>query len=147
VSGVALLDVNVLVALFDPDHVHHDAAHQWFAASREPGWATCPLTENGVVRILSNPAYSGTSEATDSVVRRLSAFCASGQHVFWDDSLSIRDERIFKRPLPISHRQLTDVYLLGLAKSRGGRIASFDRRIPLGAVIGAGAGHLELIPA
>jgi len=147
VSRVALLDVNVLVALFDPDHVHHEAAHRWFARSRESGWATCPLTENGVVRILSNPVYSSATETLDAGVRRLSLFCASGEHAFWEDAVSIRDERIFKRPLPISHRQLTDAYLLGLAKSRGGTLASFDRHIPLGAVVGAGASHLELIPA
>lgn len=146
-SRVALLDVNVLVALFDPDHVHHEAAHRWFARGRESGWASCPLTENGVVRILSNPAYSGATETLDAVVRRLAVFCASGHHVFWEDSRSIRDELIFKRPLPIAHRQLTDAYLLGLAKHHGGRLASFDRHIPLAAVIGAGAGHLELIPA
>lgn len=146
-SRVALLDVNVLVALFDPDHVHHEAAHRWFAENRESGWASCPLTENGAVRILSNPAYSGATETTDVVVRRLSAFCASGEHAFWEDSVSIRDERVFKRPLPISHRQLTDVYLLGLAKARGGRLATFDRHIPLSAIIRGGAGDLELIPA
>lgn len=146
-SRAALLDVNVLVALFDPDHVHHEAAHRWFAASRASGWATCPLTENGVLRILSNPAYSGGAEALDAVARRLSGFCASGQHVFWEDSVSLRDERVFKRPLPIAHRQLTDVYLLGLAKARGGRLASFDRRIPLHSVVRAGAADLELIPA
>ena len=55
-SLASLLDVNVLVALFDPDHVHHEAAHVWFAATRGAGWATCPLTENGVVRVLSNPS-------------------------------------------------------------------------------------------
>ncbi len=60
-SRVALLDVNVLLALFDPDHIHHEAAHRWFARSRESGWASCPLTENGVVRILSNPAYSSST--------------------------------------------------------------------------------------
>lgn len=146
-SRVTLLDVNVLVALFDPDHVHHEAAHRWFAKSRESGWATCPLTENGVVRILSNPSYSGATETMDAVLRRLSLFCASGQHVFWEDSLSFRDERVFERPVPIAHRQLTDVYLLGLAKSRAGRLASFDRRIPLSAVLRAGEGDLELIPA
>ncbi len=146
-SRVALLDANVLVALFDPDHVHHEAAHRWFAKSRESGWATCPLTENGVVRILSNPAYSGTTETPESVLRRLKSFCASGKHTFWEDAVSIRDERVFKRPLPISHRQLTDAYLLGLAKLSAGRLASFDRHIPLGAVVGAGSDHFELIPA
>ncbi|HEY7215024.1 MAG TPA: hypothetical protein VIC28_10365 [Thermoanaerobaculia bacterium] len=71
---VALLDVNVLVALFDPDHVHHEAAHTWFAAHRGAGWATCPLTENGLIRILSNPAYAATLETPAALVRRLEAF-------------------------------------------------------------------------
>jgi uncharacterized protein len=75
VTRVALLDVNVLVALFDPDHVHHEAAHGWFAANRAAGWATCPLTENGLIRVLSNPAYAVTPETPAAIVQRLAAFC------------------------------------------------------------------------
>lgn len=88
---VALLDVNVLVALFDQGHIHHDPAHKWFARQRLDGWATCPLTENAVLRILSNPAYSGVNESTEAVRIRLSAFCASGEHNFWADNLTIRE--------------------------------------------------------
>jgi uncharacterized protein len=147
VNRVALLDVNVLVALFDSDHVHHDAAHGWLASTRSGGWATCPLTENGLVRILANSAYSGVHETAGAVRRRLSEFCVSGEHVFWPDEVSLRDEGLFPWPSAVAHRQLTDVYLLGLATSKGGRLATFDRHIPLGAVSGAGPQQLEVIPA
>jgi uncharacterized protein len=146
VSRIALLDVNVLVALFDPDHVHHEAAHEWFSANRRYGWATCPLTENGLIRILSNSAYSGVHETTAAIGKRLDVFCRSGDHSFWPDQLSIRDGRRFKLP-GVSHNQLTDVYLLGLAIEMGGRLATFDRRIPRPAVIDADQKHLEIIPA
>lgn len=66
---VALLDVNVLVALFDPAHVHHDAAHAWFGEHCAQGWATCALTENGLVRVLSNPAYPGRRTSLDAYAR------------------------------------------------------------------------------
>jgi len=147
VTRVALLDVNVLVALFDPDHVHHGAAHDWFAANRHGGWATCPLTENGLVRILSNTAYSGVHETPAAILRRLGTFCASGQHVFWADEVSFRDRRLFNLSAAVTHRQVTDVYLLGLAREKGGRLATFDRRIPVGAVVGVERGLLEVIPA
>ena len=143
---IALLDVNVLVALFDPDHPHHDPAHDWLEVNRTSGWATCPLTENGLVRILSNAGYTGSPMAPSAVRDRLIAFCDSGQHEFFADTVSLRDAGLF-RLTGASHRQLTDIYLLGLAKDKGGRLATFDRSIPLGAVIGAAADQLEIIPA
>lgn len=144
-TRIALLDVNVLVALFDPDHVHHEPAHEWFSANRESGWATCPLTENGVVRILSNATYTGTHQTTAMALRRLDAFCSSGNHTFWTDHLTVRDERRFKLAA-VSHGQITDVYLLGIAVDRDGRLATFDRRIPLRAIDGATDEHLTIIP-
>ena len=146
-TRVALLDVNVLVALFDPDHVHHEAAHDWFAANRKGGWATCPLTENGLVRILSNAAYSAVHETPAMSARRLESFCASGQHVFWPDEVSLRERQLFDWSAAVTHRQLTDVYLLGLARHKRGRLATFDRSIPVAAISGAERGHLEVIPA
>lgn len=145
-SPIALLDVNVLVALFDPDHPHHEPAHEWFAANRTGGWATCPLTENGLVRILSNPAYTETHEAPAAIRDRLDAFCGSGQHHFYADEVSLRDSGLF-RLAAVTHRQLTDIYLLGVARHHGGRLATFDRSIPRGAVNGAGPAQLEVIPA
>ena len=146
-SRVALLDVNVLVALFDPDHVHHEAAHAWFAPSRSEGWATCPLTENGVVRILSNPAYRTEPERPGALLARLRTFCASGGHVFWPDDVTLRSGRALRAGAALSHATLTDVYLLALAVAHGGRLATFYRRIPVAAVAGAAKAHLEVIPA
>jgi toxin-antitoxin system PIN domain toxin len=142
-TRVALLDVNVLVALFDPDHINHDPAHDWLTAHRPDGWATCPITENGLVGILSNASYSAEYVSAAEVRERLAAFCRSGDHVFWADDVSLRDERLFG----LRHAQITDVYLLGLAVRKGGRLATFDRHIPPRAVVGADTEHRQHIPA
>jgi toxin-antitoxin system PIN domain toxin len=141
---VALLDVNVMVALFDPDHVHHDVAHDWFAGQREHGWATCPLTENGFLRVLSNPAYHEASLRAGWVADRLRTFRESGRHVFWPDAVSLADERLFDLA-SVTHRQISDVYLLGLAKRMRGVLATFDRGVPWTAVIGATRASLHVI--
>lgn len=146
-SRVVLLDVNVLVALFDPDHVHHEAAHAWFEPSRSTGWATCPLTENGVVRVLSNPAYGAEPERPSALLGRLRSFCSSGGHVFWPDDVSLRSAKVLRAGAALSHATLTDVYLLALAVAHDGLLATFDRRIPVSVVPGAEKGHLEVIPA
>jgi uncharacterized protein len=143
VSVPALLDVNVLVALFDPHHIHHDAAHDWFAANRQFGWATCPLTESGFVRVIADSAYGAGGERASTAAGRLRLFCESGGHQFWRDALSLRDE-VFDLARAGS-RQLTDVYLLGLAVNRKGRLATFDRSIPLPAVRGAAPEHLAIV--
>ncbi len=142
---VALLDVNVLVALFDPDHVHHDPAHDWFADHRTDGWATCPITENGLIRILSNPAYSPTAEPPAAIVGRLRKFCASGHHTFWADDLSLLDTDGFQKRLPLTSRQITDAYLLALAHRRGGCLVTFDHTIPVKALRGAAGPDLVVI--
>lgn len=142
---VALLDVNVLIALFDPDHPHHEIAHDWFSDERTGGWATCPATENGLIRVLSNPSYAGTVTRPVDLVDRLRRFCASGHHAFWDRSVSLRDDALFVPRSVTSSRQITDVYLLGLATQMRGRLVTFDRSIPLGAVVGATAEHVAVI--
>jgi toxin-antitoxin system PIN domain toxin len=134
---VALLDVNLLVALFDPDHVHHDLAHDWFADQRADGWATCPITENGLVRVLSHPAYGPNTEPAAAIVGRLRKFCASVGHTFWPDEVSLRDEQVFHARMPVTARQLTDVYLLALARSHDGWLATFDQAVPVKALRGA----------
>jgi len=136
VSRISLLDVNVMVALFDANHIHHEIAHDWFADSRADGWATCPVTENGFVRVLTNPA-TGLGLRPVELVERLRLFCASGHHVFWPVAVSLRDKTLFNPSFVQGHRQVTDVYLLGLAKKMSGRLATFDRTIPLGAIVGA----------
>ena len=142
---VALLDVNVLVALFDPDHVHHEAAHDWFADTGRSGWATCPLTEAGFVRVLANAAYRGTVVRATDLADRLRRFCSSGGHVFWSDEVSLLDASLFDLSRVAGRSQVTDIYLLGLAHTRSGCLATFDRTIPLTAVQGATAADVEVI--
>jgi toxin-antitoxin system PIN domain toxin len=142
---VALLDVNVLVALFDPDHVHHELAHDWFADHRHHGWATCPITENGLVRVLSNPGYGGAVMRPAAVTGALAQFRASGDHEFWPASLSLTDESRFDLSVVSGHGQLTDVYLLALATTTSGCLATFDRTVPVKAVLGATAAQLQII--
>ena len=144
-SRVALLDVNFLIALFDVEHVHHDVAHDWFADHRALGWATCPITENGFVRILANPSYRSQVTRASELVSRLRKLCGSGHHEFWDDAISLCDERLFN--VTHGYKQLTDIYLLGLATKHGGCLATFDQRIPLGAVKGATRAQLEVVVA
>lgn len=141
----ALLDVNVLVALFDADHVHHEIAHDWFADNRPAGWATCPITENGLVRVLTHPAYGSTIATVPAILQRFQAFCASGHHQFWPETISVADGALFVPAFIRGHRQLTDVYLLGVAHRNGGRLATFDRTVPVGAVRGADAESLAVI--
>lgn len=144
---IGLLDVNVLVALFDSHHIHHSVAHGWFGSHRSMGWATCPITENGLVRIVSNPTYPGATTTFVDAVDRLRRFCTSGDHVFWPDSLSIRDPDRWVDRHVRGHRQLTDVYLLALAVDRGGRLVTFDGSLERRAVSGARPESLIRPPA
>jgi hypothetical protein len=139
-----LVDVNILIALFDPAHVHHDLAHEWFGDNRSRGWATTPLTENAVLRIIANPKYGSNSERAGQVAPRLQAFCAADDHRFWPATISLCDPAQFNLAFA-SHRHLADVYLLALAKVNGGVLATFDRSIPLKAVSGATPDLLEVI--
>ena len=141
----ALLDVNVLVALHDPAHPNHEDAHRWFGRNRKRGWATCPVTVNGCVRVLSNPAYPTVAATPAEAASRLRILCAGPDHEFWSDSVSLLDESLFRLQAITGHQQIADIYLLGLAIRHGGRLATFDRSIPLKAVVGAGPDRLELI--
>ena len=146
-TSVSLLDVNVLVALFDVDHIHHELAHDWFADHRAEGWASCPLTENAFLRILSNPAY-GPRFTTPAELRQLmKRLRDSGYHEFWPDDISLVDEDLLRPEHMHGPQQLSDVYLLALAVWRGGRLVTFDQKIPLAAVKGAAREHLEVVSA
>lgn len=144
-SLVALLDVNVLVALLDSGHVHHELAHDWFEDQRPHGWATSPMTENGAVRILSNRTYVSPPYRPTEVVDHLRSLCGTSHHSFWPEAISLTDSKIFTAHLLRGHRQVADVYLLGLAKVAGGALATFDRSIPIGAVKGATRAMLQVI--
>ena len=131
----ALLDVNFIISLLDPDHVFHESAHTWWAANGNLGWASCPLTENGVVRIMSHPSYSQKTVFTPGdLIGRLRQFTTQSNHEFWADEISLRDEKIFAVERIHSSRQLTDLYLLALAVVHHGRLVTFDHGIPLSGV-------------
>jgi len=139
----ALLDVNVIIALLDPDHAFHERAHEWWAANTKEGWASCPLTENGVVRIMSNPAYSQIARFTPGdLIDRLRQFTSQSNHEFWADEISLRDENFFVAKYIHSSRHLTDLYLLALATKHRGRLATFDQGILLSAVCDAKPSNL-----
>lgn len=129
-----LPDANVLIALIDPSHVGHDAAHAWFAAEGADSWATCPITENGVIRIIGNPKYPnslGSPGAAADIVVRLKALPG---HQFWSDDLSLVGTDMVDATRIATPSQVTDTYLLALAAARGGRLATFDRRLVTKAV-------------
>lgn len=142
---IALLDVNVLVALFHAGHVHHEIAHDWFAGNAESGWASCPVTESGLLRILGNPARVGEHLPLPKLFESLDRFCGHSTHTFWPDALSVRDERVFNVDAIRGHQQLTDVYLLGLAVKNRGRFVTLDQGVSLAAVKGATRASLEVI--
>jgi uncharacterized protein len=142
-----LLDVNVLIALHDVQHVHHGIASEWFGRNMAAGWASCPLTQNGALRIMSQPAYP-QAVTVGELMGQLHRSCSDAAHEFWADDISLTDPSLFCAEHIHGHRQLTDLYLLALAVRHGGRLVTFDTRIALSAVRGCERRHLlNLRPA
>jgi uncharacterized protein len=129
-----LLDVNVVISLVDPAHNFHDNAHRWLSAHKKLVWATCPLTENGTLRILGNPGYRNYAGNQMMVVEALSDLCSLPGHVFWPDDISMLDEERIDLSRLLTPGQVTDSYLLALAIAHGGQLATFDRRLITSAV-------------
>lgn len=141
-----LLDVNVLIALIDPAHIAHDEAHDWFERVGRQDWATCPITENAVLRITGHPKYPNSAGSPAAAVAVLSGLRTVGGHVFWKDDLSLVESAVVDPRKILTSAQVTDTYLLALAAARGGRLATFDRRLSPAAVKG-GRAALHVIGA
>ena len=141
---IALLDVNVLIALIDPQHVHHQPAHGWFQARGGDGWATCPLTQSALLRILGNPRYPNSPGSPAVLMPLLQELLAHPAHVFWPDSLSWNEADLFLSDELLHHGQITDTYLLALAVHYEGVLISFDQRLSPRSVCG-GEAALQLI--
>lgn len=134
-----LLDVNLPIAPIDPTHVGHDAAHRWFAETGGASWATCPLTENAVIRVIGHPKYpnsAGSPAAVAPIVARLQALPG---HAFWADDPSLVASGLVDTDRITTPGQVTDTYLLALAVANRGRLATFDRRLSPQAVRGGRA--------
>ena len=139
-----LLDVNVLIALIDPAHIHHDIANRWFEEEGRRDWATCPITQNGVLRVVGNPRYGNHPGSPAVVAGVLAKLVALDGHSFWPDDVSLLDEGLVDASRLLNAAHLTDTYLLALACSKAGRLATLDRRLITSAVRG-GQAALRLI--
>ena len=137
----ALLDINVLIALLDSDHSLHGQAVTWMAGHAGEGWASCPLTQNGCVRIMSHPGYPN-APAPQLVIARLNEATATELHEFWPDDISILDGHLIDAARVHGPRQIADLYLLALAVTHGGRFVTFDGSIARQAVRRAVPRHL-----
>jgi len=140
-----LLDVNVWIALLDEAHVHHSRALA-FVEQQNVKIATCPLVENGVIRVLNLPGYSKYGPVGfDKVSNKLNEICRVLEHEFWPDSLSLRTSGLIDWSRVLGHNQITDSYLLALAKANHGCLATLDHRVALSTVVGATAKNLRLL--
>jgi toxin-antitoxin system PIN domain toxin len=140
---IHLLDVGVLIALIDTRHVDHATAHHWFDRHSAAGWATCPLTQNGVIRIVGHPSYPNSPGAPSVVASTLRAVLAWPGHEFWPDDISLLTDAVVDVNRLFKSKQITDTYLLALAVKHGGRLATLDRRLATDAASG---GRNALVP-
>ncbi len=140
----ALLDVNVLIALLEADHSLHARATNWFGSHARAGWASCPITQNGCVRIMSHPGYPNALPVR-AIMERLEEATASKFHEFWPDDVSLLDARVADSARIHGPRQLTDIYLLALAVRHGGRFVTLDSSVSPEAVKGAGKDHILVL--
>jgi toxin-antitoxin system PIN domain toxin len=129
----ALLHVNVLIALLDSDHASHVSAISWFSKHAREGWASCAITQNGCIRVMSNPAYPNPLPV-QAVIEHLAEACQHDIHEFWLDEISLLDSDVVDSTRIHGPRQLTDIYLLALAVQHAGRLVTFAAGIPLAAV-------------
>ncbi len=137
----ALFDVNALLAIFDDRHVFHERIRGWWTQHVADGWASCPLTQNGFVRILSQMSYTNPRSLAEALAV-LRAGVVQPEHAFWPDDISITDPNVFDHSRILGPNKITDVYLLALAFKNGGRLVTFDKGVPIAAVKGAAPEHL-----
>ena len=136
-----LYDVNVLIAMFDDEHAQHDTTMRWHSENAAAGWATCPITQNGLIRIMSQPTYTRPL-TTRQVTERLWEAMLDDKHVFLPDDVSLANPQIVAADALISHKATTDIYLLALAVGHNAQFVTFDHGVSLRAVVGATAAHL-----
>lgn len=139
-----LPDVNTVLALLDPMHVHHEAAHRWYASQSPLRIVLCPHVENGVIRVASQPKYPNCLGTSARVREALGDFARQAIAESCAKAVSLLDDGILLKPALLTPSRVSDLYLLALAAANGIRLATFDRRIPSDAVAG-GDQALEII--
>jgi uncharacterized protein len=138
-----LLDVNVLIALIDPMHVHRTLSRRWFESDGHVAWASCPITENGALRIIGDRRYGNSPGSPAAVAEVLARLTKLSGRRFWADDVNLLDPVVVSAERLLNSGQVTDTYLLALACSKGGRLATLDRRLVTAGVRGgAEAVHL-----
>jgi uncharacterized protein len=138
-----LLDVNFLIALLIASHVHNKRAHDWWRENMRAGWASCPITENGFVRIVSQPSFAAPLSVAEAI-SVLNNAKEDSDHEFWPDDVSITDDGKSIPSMLLKSDAITDAYLLALAINRNSRLVTLDRSIPIAAVYGAAKDHVFL---
>ena len=142
----ALLDVNVIIALLDPDHDFHQRAHRWWASDASSGWASSPITQIGVIRIMSHPSYNPRRAMSPrAIIELLHRFTQATDHQFWPDRVSLLDATVIEPDRILGSRQITELYLLALAVDYGGRLVTFDESIHLAAALRAQREQLTVV--
>ncbi len=143
--GPYLLDVNILIALLDRKHIHHSRAMHWFMREGVNGWASCPVTQNGAIRIMSRPGYANPSFTPEYVANLLESLIRNSTHTFIAEDLSILDRTWIDTSQIHSHGHVTDTYLLALARKHGSILATMDMALSVAAV-SDGERHLLKLP-
>jgi toxin-antitoxin system PIN domain toxin len=143
---IYLLDVNVVIAMIDPGHIAHDDAHRWLESLDGSSWALSPVIENGVIRIVGNPRYPNSPGSPAAVVMIVRALRGASRCQFWDDDISLIGTDGIDASKILTSAQVTDTYLLALAKAHDGKLATFDRKLSTAAVKD-GKSHLYQIPS
>ena len=140
----ALLDVNVLIALLDGSHLHHRLVTDWLGGNIAAGWASCPITQNGLIRIVSQPRYTNPASVAE-LLKLLNKATAAATHQFWPDDISLATAGMLNPKVALTSGALTDLYLLALAVKQSGCLVTLDTRISREAVVGARPEHLVVL--
>jgi uncharacterized protein len=139
-----LPDVNVVLALLDPMHLHHEEAHAWYARRKKPVLLLCEHVVNGVLRVASQEKYPNSLGTVQRVREVLREFCRKVPHQLCDRQAFLLDEAVVLKPMLLTPSTVSDLYLLALAVAHEARLATFDRKISVAAIEG-GEAAMELV--
>ena len=129
-SRVCLLDANVLIAMMWPAHAAHAKVQHWLSTRAAEKWASCPMTQAAFVRIVSNPAFSPNALTPANAFALLGSNLKHPGHEFWRDEIQLTEVVELTQAKLVGHQQITDVYLLGLAIHKKGKLVTLDRNVP-----------------